>query len=97
MKIRDILNELAPVEIVPETLTKSIINYNGKRMTFSQIPDKKVYSTVKFILSKLTPQERQRFASDDTGTWDIVFKSDGTVVITDDYGKSWSKIIKERK
>ena len=97
MKIRDILNELAPVEFVPETLSKSIVNYNGKKMTLAQIPDKKVYSTVKFILSKLTPEERKKFASDDTGTWDVVFKADGTVAVTDDEGNSWSKVLKQRK
>jgi hypothetical protein len=96
MTIKELLLELGSVEIIPETFDKSIVNYNGKPMTFAQIPDKIVYNTVKNILKTLSPQERENFKSNDTAVWDIVFKADGTVVVTDDTGKVWSQEIAKR-
>ena len=83
------------IELIPTTPNKTIINYNGKETTMGELP-KNVYDSVKFVIGKLRPEEKKGFYKDDTGTWDIVSKADGTLVVTDDEGKDYTKELKKR-
>lgn len=84
------------IEIMKQSFGSAAkINYNGKVVTFGELPNE-TYKVVKFVISKLRPEERKRFYADDTGTWDIVSKADGTLIVTDDEGNDYTKILKKR-
>lgn len=92
--VEDALKEFQ-IELIPSTPTKGIVNYNGEEVPMSSLP-KNVYDTVKFVLNKLRPEEKKDFFADDTSNWDITLKADGTIVVTDDKGNDWTKILKQR-